>query len=122
MSISPYSKSPGLLLCNPSSSLPRSRLSHSGDGPVVGHKTKAVLEDSTAIEEWHGASCDLLKSVLEPAQSGARRVLNLVIDVILPKGEDRHQIFPRGKQERGCVETQEGISWSASLLKGPSEQ
>ena len=122
MSISPYSKSPGLLLCNPSSSLPRSRLSHSGDGPVVGHKTKAVLEDSMAIEEQNRASSALVKSVLEPLQPGTKRVLKLVIYVILPKGEDRHQICPRGREERGRVHGQEGISWPPSFLKGPSEQ
>lgn len=35
---------------------PRSRLTHSGDGSAVGHKTKAVLEDSTAIEGRDGTS------------------------------------------------------------------
>ena len=67
-----------------------------GDGPAVGHKTKAVLEDSTTIEEWDGDSYSLLKSVLEPAHPGARGVLNLLEYVILPKGEDRYQSCPRG--------------------------
>ena len=98
-----------------------SRLTHNGDGSVVGHKAKAVLEDSMAIEERDGTS-SALKLVLKPPQPGTRRVLNLVIYVILPKGEYRHQICPRGRQERGCVEGQEGIGWSPSLLKGPSEQ
>ena len=89
---------------------------------MAGHKTKAVLEDSTAIEEQDGASSALVKSVLKPPQPETRRVLNLVIDVILPKGEDQHQICPRGRQERGRVEGQEGTSWYPSLLKGPSEQ
>ena len=89
---------------------------------MAGHKTKAVLEDSTAIEEQDGASSALVKSVLKPPQPETRRVLNLVIDVILPKGEDQHQICPRGRQERGRVEGQEGTSWSPSFLKGPSEQ
>ena len=59
MSMSPYSKSPGPLPCNPSTSMPGFRLSHSGDRSVVGHKTKAVLEDSTAIEEQNRTSTAL---------------------------------------------------------------
>ena len=118
----PCSTSPGLLLCNTSPSQPGSRLTHSGDGSAVGHKTRAVLEDSTAIEERDGASSALVKVVLEPPQPGIPRVLNLFIHVILPKGEDQHQICPKGRQERGCVEGQEGTSWSPSLLKGPSDQ
>ena len=89
---------------------------------MAGHKTKAELEDSTAIEERDGASSALVKSVLKPPQPGTRRVLNLLIDVILPKGEDWHQSCHRGRQERGRMEGQDGISWSPSLLKGPSEQ
>ena len=84
------------LLCSPFLSQPESRLTHGGDGPAVGHKTKAVLEDSTTIEEWDGDSYSLLKSVLEPAHPGARGVLNLLEYVILPKGEDRYQSCPRG--------------------------
>ena len=118
----PCSTSPGLLLCNTSPSQPESRLIHSGDGSAVGHKTRAVLEDSMAIKEMDGASSALVKSVLEPPQPGTPRVLNLVIYVILPKGEDRHQICPRGRQERGRVEGLEGTSWLPSLLKGPSDQ
>ena len=89
---------------------------------MAGHKTKAALEDSTAIEEQDGASSALVKSVLKPPQPETRRVLNLVKYVILPKGEDRHQICPRGRQERGCVERQESTIWYPSLLKGRSEQ
>ena len=118
----PCSTSPGLLLCNTSPSQPGSRLTHSGDGSVVEHKTRAVLEDSMAIKEMDGASSALVKSVLEPPQPGTLRVLNMVIYVILPNGEDRHQSCPRGRQERGRVEGQEVTSWSPSLLKGPSDQ
>ena len=107
---------------NANQNQPGSRLTHSGDGLVVGHKTKAVLEDSMATEERDGTSSALEKLVLKPPQPGTRRVLNLVIYVILPKGEDRHQSCPRGRQKRGCVEVQEVIGWSPSLLKGPSEQ
>ena len=89
---------------------------------MAGHKTKAELEDSTAIEERDGASKVLVKSVLNPSQPGTRRVLNLLIDVILPKGEDWHQSCRRGRQERGRLEGQEGTNWYLSLLKGPSEQ
>ena len=115
----PCSTSPGLLLCNTSPSQPGSRLIHSGEGSAVGHKTRAVVEDSTAIEERDGASSALVKSVLEPPQPGTPRVLNLVIYVILPKGEDQHQICPRGRQERGRVEGQEDTGCFSSLLKGP---
>ena len=89
---------------------------------MAGHKTKAELEDSTAIEERDGASSALVKSVLKPPQPGTGRVLNLVKYVILPKGEDWHQSCRRGRQERGRLEGQEGTNWYLSLLKGPSEQ
>ena len=122
MSRFPCSTSPGLLLYSPSPSQPGSRLTHSGDGSAVGHKTKAVLENSMAIEEWDGATSDLVKLVLKPLQPGTRRVLNLVIYVILPKREDQHQSCPRERQERGHVEGQKATSWSPSPMKGPSEQ
>ena len=117
----PCSTSPGLLLCNTSPAQPGYRLTHSGDWSAVGHKTRAVVEDSTAIEERDGASSALVKSVLEPPQPGTLRVLNLIICVILPK-EDQHQICPRGRQERGHVEGQEDTGWFSSLLKGANDQ
>ena len=93
------------LLCSPFLSQPESRLTHGGDGPAVGHKTTAVLEDSTTIEEWDGDSYSLLKSVLEPAHPGARGVLNLLEYVILPKGEDRYQSCPmhQGKPDEALA-------------------
>ena len=52
----PLKHKPKPLVVQPFPSQPRSRLTNSGDGPAVGHKTKAVLEDSTAIEERDGES------------------------------------------------------------------
>lgn len=79
-------------------------LTHSGDGLAIGYETKAVLEDTTAMEEWEGDAHDLLQPVLDPAQPGARAVLDLVKEFILPEREDRHQRCPGERQERICVE------------------
>lgn len=61
------------------------------------------------MEERKGDAHDLLQPVLDPAQPGARGVLNLVKQVVLPKGEDRHKSCPRGTQERTHGRTQEGM-------------
>lgn len=55
-----------------------SQLTHGGDGLAVGYKTKAVLEDATAMKEREGDAHDLLQPVLDPAQPGAGRIRNLV--------------------------------------------
>lgn len=55
-----------------------SGLTDGGDGLAVGQETKAVLEDATAVEEREGDTHDLLQSILDTAQTGARRVLHLV--------------------------------------------
>ena len=57
---------------------PGSQLTHGGDGLAVGYKTKAVLEDTTAMEEREGDTHDLLQPVLDAAQPGAGRILDLV--------------------------------------------
>ena len=51
---------------------PRSRLTHGGDGLEVGHKTKTVLEDSTAIEERDGKTYLLVQLITEPFPPKAR--------------------------------------------------
>lgn len=86
-----------------------SQLTYGGDGLAEGHKAKAVLEDTSAMEERKGDAHDLLQPVLDPAQPGSRGVLNLVEQVVLPKGEDRHKSCPRGTQERTDGRTQEGM-------------
>lgn len=71
--------SPGLFPHSlPPPRLAGSQLTHGGDGLAVGYKAKAVLEDTTAMEEREGDTHDLLQPVLNPTQPGARRVLNLV--------------------------------------------
>lgn len=47
----PLCSQPGPWPCSPPHSQPGSWLTHGGDGPAVGQKTKAVLEDTPAVEE-----------------------------------------------------------------------
>lgn len=75
----PIPKSPcGTLLRSCPHTQPGTQLTHSGDGPAVGHEAKAVLEDTSAMEEGEGDTHDLVQLVLNAAQPGARGVLNLV--------------------------------------------
>lgn len=69
---------PGADPCPPPPHQPGSQLTHGGDGLAVGYKTKAVLEDATAMEEREGDTHDLLQPVLDAAQPGAGRILDLV--------------------------------------------
>lgn len=73
-------QSPGFLPCSlPPTSLsqPRSRLTHGGDGSAVGHKTKTVLEDSTAIEKREGNTYLLVQLINEPFPPKAKRFLRV---------------------------------------------
>lgn len=96
--------SQALFLILPSQS--GSRLTYGGDGLAEGHEAKAVLEDTSAVEDREGDAHDLLEPVLDPAQPGTRGVLNLVEQVVLPKGEDWHESCPRGTQGKTFERTQ----------------
>lgn len=76
-------------------------LTHSVDGLPVGHDTKAVLEDTPRMEEGQRDTHDALQLVLNQADPGASRVLHLVEQLILPEGEDRHQMGTREGMGRG---------------------
>lgn len=43
-------------------------LTHGVDGPAVGDHPKAVLEDTSCVEEGQGDAHDLLEPVLDPPQ------------------------------------------------------
>lgn len=67
-------------------------LTHSVDGLPVGHDTIAVLENSPCVEEGQRDTHDALQLVLNPAETGASRVLHLVKQLVLSKREDWHQM------------------------------
>lgn len=61
-------------------------------GLPVGYQAETVLENSSGMKQRHGYSHDALQSVLQPPQRGAGRVLDLIKQLVLSKGEDGNQL------------------------------
>lgn len=67
-------------------------LTDCADGFSVRHEAEGVLENATRVEERQGDAHDALQPFLCPSEPGSSCVFHLVKHLILPKGEDWHQM------------------------------
>lgn len=64
---------------------------HDGDGQAARGEAEGVLEQPAANGQHGGQSDAAAQQLLEVVQPGAARVVHLVVQIVLPEGEDRHE-------------------------------
>ena len=62
------------------------------DGPSVGHHAHIIVEDTPRMEDGHGKAHELLNEHLELVYVGVRVGVELVVNVVFTKCQDRYEV------------------------------